>query len=41
MGGVFQLFWGTHGDFQELGHYPLFDFHGQPWNCLGTGACVF
>ena len=24
MGGVFQLFWGRGGDFQELGHRPLF-----------------
>ena len=23
MGGVFQLFWGRGGDFQELGHHFL------------------
>ena len=23
MGGVFQIFGGRSGDFQELGHYPL------------------
>ena len=25
MGGLFQLFWGRGGDFQELGYCPLFD----------------
>ena len=24
MGGLFQLFWGRGGDFQELGHYSFF-----------------
>ena len=34
-GGLFQLFWGRGGDFQELGHHPLF------WSLmvsLGTGT---
>ena len=28
-------FGGKVGDFQELGHHPLFDLSGGPWNCLG------
>ena len=32
VGGVLQLFGGRCGDFQELGHCPLFV---QPWNCHG------
>ena len=24
------------GDFQELGHHPLFDTYGGPWNCHGS-----
>ena len=33
--GVFQLFGGRSGDYQDLGHCPLFDFYGWPWNCQG------
>ena len=36
MGGIFQWFWGRGGDFQELGHCPLFDLYGWPWNCHDT-----
>ena len=36
MGGVFELFGGRGGDFQELGYHPLFDLYGQSWNCPGT-----
>ena len=32
MGGIFQLFWGRSGDFQELGHHRLFGL----LRCLGT-----
>ena len=28
MGGLVYLFWGGEGDFQELGHYPLFWWGG-------------
>ena len=35
MGAVFQLFWGRGGDFQELGHCPLFDGCGH-----GASGCV-
>ena len=27
------------GDFQELGHCPLFDLYGQPQNCHSTCGC--
>ena len=33
MGGLFPLFWGMNGDFQELGHYPILVFDGWPQNC--------
>ena len=38
MGGLFQLFWGRGGDFQELGHRPLFGLLWSglswcPWVC--------
>ena len=33
MGGLFQLFQGGGGNFQELGHHPHLAFYGQPWNC--------
>ena len=36
MGGLFQLFWGKGGDFQELGHCPLFFFFFFFGQCLGT-----
>ena len=37
MGGLFQLFWGRGGDFQKLGHHPLFFiFDGWPQNCCGA-----
>ena len=39
MGGVFQLFGETSGEFQELGHCPLFYFYGQFWNCECHLAC--
>ena len=39
MGGVFQLFGETRGDFQELGHCPFFDFYGQFWNCQCHLTC--
>ena len=39
MGGLFQLFLG-YGDFQELGHHPLFGLLRVPWNCHGTSGCV-
>ena len=31
---------GRGGDFQELGHRPLFDPYGRPWNCHGACGCV-
>ena len=31
---------GRDGDFQELGHRPLFDPYGQSWNCHGACGCV-
>jgi len=34
VGGLFQLFWGGGGDFQDLGHHPLLGFLTVPWNCL-------
>ena len=32
--------WERVRDFQELGHHPLFDPYGQPWNCHGDCVCV-
>ena len=32
--------WERGSDFQELGHHPLFDPYGQPWNCHGVCVCV-
>ena len=31
---------GRGGDFQELGHGPLLDPYGRPWNCHGACGCV-
>ena len=31
----FPLLRGRGGNFQELGHGPLSDLHGQPWNYYG------
>ena len=36
MEGALQLFWRMGGGFQKLGLSPLFDLHGQPWNCHGA-----
>ena len=41
MGGVFQLFWGRGGDFQELGHCPLFDLSGWPSTVLAPVGVSF
>ena len=40
MEGLFQLFWGRGGGFQELGHHPLFSLLTLPWNCHGTSGYV-
>ena len=40
MGGVFQLFGGEGGGFQELGHNPLFDLYGQAQSSPGAYVCV-
>ena len=40
MGGVFQLFCGKGGDFQELGQHLHFDVYGQLWNCHSASGCV-
>ena len=39
-GGLFQLFWGRGGDFQDLGHRPLLGLLPVLWNCHGTSGCV-
>ena len=39
MGGLFQLFLGRGGDFQDLGHHPLLGLLKVPWNCHGTSGC--
>ena len=31
---------GKSGDFQELGHHPLFDFYGESQNCHGVCGCI-
>ena len=31
MGGLFQLLWERGGDFQELGHHPLFSLSWLAW----------
>ena len=36
-GKLFQLFWGSDGYDQELGHCPLFG-RWWPWNCHGTSG---
>ena len=33
MGGLFEVFGGRWG-FPGLGHCPLFDLYGWPWNCV-------
>ena len=38
-GKSIQAILGRGRDFQELGHHPLFDLYGQPWNC--HGACGY
>ena len=40
MAGLFQLFQGTDGDFQELGHRSCFGLLWLAWNCPGTDGCV-
>ena len=40
MAGVFQLFGGEGGGFQESGHSPLFDLYGQAQSSPGTYVCV-
>ena len=40
MGGLFQLFLGRGGDFQDLGHLPLLGLLIALWNCDGTGCVV-
>ena len=39
MGGLFQLFWGKGGDFQELGHHLA--LLTVPWNCQGSLVMSF
>ena len=34
VGGLFQLFWGRGGNFQDLGHCPLLGLLTVPWNCM-------
>ena len=36
VGGLFQIFWGRGGDFQELGHHPLSVFDGLSGCALPT-----
>ena len=38
-GRFIALFRGRGGDFQDLGHRPLFGLYGQPWNCHGAPLC--
>ena len=40
MGGLFQLFLGRGGDFQDLGHHSLLGLLKVPWNSHGTSGCV-
>ena len=40
VGGLFQLFLGRGGDFQDLDHCPLLGVLTVPWNCHGTSGCV-
>ena len=40
MGGLFQLFLGGGGGFQDLGHWPLLGLLTVAWNCQGTSECV-
>ena len=41
MEGVFQLFWGRDGDFQELGLCPLLGLLTVPWKVpIMTPLCV-
>ena len=37
---IIPTIWGRGGDFQELGHRPLFGLLTVPWNCRGTSGCV-
>ena len=34
------IFWERGGNFQELGHHPLFGLLVVPWNCHGASECV-
>ena len=40
MGGLFKLFLGRSGDFQNLGPCPLLGLLTVSWKCHGTSGCV-